>query len=101
MTDYAVSNLMIPRYNASPNRSGEFCFPYLFFFLHLGSHFFRFCRCLRSYIISTSEAVYDVRDHVEDFGDRILMFDIYELCHAVLDHEDGTGACLLYTSRCV
>ena len=42
-------------------------------------------------IIAAGEAVYDIRDHVGDFGDSILMFDIHELCHAVLDHEDSAG----------
>mgnify|MGYP000574465844 CR=1 FL=1 len=77
------------RYNNSPDRSEEL---FSFLFLHLSCHLLRFCRRLRSYIISTSEAVYDIRNHIEDFGDGILMFDIHELCHAVLDHEDGTGA---------
>ena len=77
------------RYNNSPDRSEELC---SFLFLHLSCHLLRFCRRVRSNIIAAGEAVYDIRDHVEDFGDCILMFDIDELCHAVLDHEDGTGA---------
>ena len=54
------------RYNNSPDRSEEL---FSFLFLHLSCHLLRFCRRLRSYIISTSEAVYDIRNHIEDFGD--------------------------------